>query len=278
MKADIRGISYNYEHFGQGEPLLLLHGFTGSMDTWRFFSDALPNKYHLIFVDIIGHGKTDCPTQPERYTMSEVVEDLVALLDLLHLSKAHVLGYSMGGRLALNFACQFPERVLSLMLESASPGLKSEEERRLRREHDRKLAESILEEGITSFVDRWETLALFASQDQLPEQKRKALRKQRLANNPRGLACSLIGMGTGAQPSRWSQLSFLSMPVLLITGDQDLKFCKIAEEMKTRLSRAEWQVVKNSGHAVHLEQAKLYPELIADFVTRHSPGIQKEDK
>ncbi|MCO7125727.1 2-succinyl-6-hydroxy-2,4-cyclohexadiene-1-carboxylate synthase [Sporolactobacillus shoreicorticis] len=266
MKAELRGVVYHYELKGSGVPLLLLHGFTGSMETWHFLEELMIKNYQLIFVDIIGHGQTDCPKDAQRYSIIEVANDLKALLDLLGLDRVHILGYSMGGRLALTFACLFPERILSLILESSSPGLKTEEERYERRLHDRNLAESICARGIHAFVDYWEQIPLFHSQKKLPMRKRAVLHNQRLSNQTTGLSNSLIGMGTGSQPSWWDHLPSLLVPVLLMTGSVDSKFCSIASEMHDRLPNAKWRVIPNAGHTVHLEQQRLFSQCVHTFV------------
>ncbi|MET1249681.1 2-succinyl-6-hydroxy-2,4-cyclohexadiene-1-carboxylate synthase [Sporolactobacillus sp. STCC-11] len=277
MKAELRGVIYHYERKGTGEPLLFLHGFTGSMETWHFLEARLARDYQLIFVDIIGHGYSESPEDSRRYAINEVAKDLLTLLDLLNLDKVHLIGYSMGGRLALTFACLFPERIATLILESSSPGLKTEAERMARRLRDQKLAESICEDGIPAFVNRWENLELFDSQKHLPESRRSALREQRLSNQSIGLSRSLIGMGTGAQPSWWEHLSTLQIPVLLITGALDVKFCKIASELRDRLPNADWQVVPVAGHAVHLEQPSDYQKRIHTFIQCHALRLREEN-
>ncbi|MFT8309585.1 MAG: 2-succinyl-6-hydroxy-2,4-cyclohexadiene-1-carboxylate synthase [Sporolactobacillus sp.] len=275
MKAELRGVVYHYELKGSGVPLLLLHGFTGSVETWRFLEDVMLKDYQLILVDIIGHGQTGCPKDAQRYSITETAKDMNALLELLEFERVHVLGYSMGGRLALSFACLFPERISSLILESSSPGLKTEVERRERRLHDKELADSIRKHGIPAFVSRWEQLALFDSQRKLSQRKRAVLRAQRLSNQPIGLSNSLIGMGTGAQPSWWGHLSSLRFPILLITGSIDNKFCMIASEMHDRMPNAEWQVVPNAGHAVHLEQPFLFSQYVHIFVQNHTSDFKR---
>lgn len=276
MMKKVRGVRYYYERTGSGTPLLLLHGFTGSTTTWAFLKEQLASRCLLIAVDLIGHGKTEKPADPKRYAMAETVHDLAALLDELHLDRIHVLGYSMGGRCALSFACMHPERVESLMIESASPGLEDEEHRRERRTHDRKLADFILRNGVEAFVDFWEQIALFRTQASLPPEKKQALRRQRLANDGRGLACSLIGMGTGAQPSWWARLNSLTMPVLLITGGRDDKFNRIASAMMERLPFAEWRAAEGAGHAVHLENEAAFTEQLTRFLGRTAERHARE--
>src|SRR5205807_809180 len=109
----------------------------------------------------------------------------------------------------------------------ASPGLASATEREQRRQSDSALAERIEREGVKAFIDYWEQIPLFASQNSLPREKREALREQRLNNRARGLANSLRGVGTGAQPALHARLPELNLPALLIAGELDTKFCQI---------------------------------------------------
>ena len=150
----------------------------------------------------------------------------------------------MGGRLALSYAMEYPHRVRKLILESSSPGLKTEEERKNRQIQDHKLAQFILDKGIESFVDYWENIPLFSTQKSLPEAKQQEIRKQRLQNSPTGLANSLKGMGSGAQPSWWDRLSEFEVETLLLTGSLDQKFCSIAEQMVREMKKANWMKVR----------------------------------
>lgn len=270
MILTIRGITYHIEVLGKGEPVLLLHGFTGSLGTWQFLDKTLGEYFQLIKVDLIGHGRTACPADPRRYAMGEAVNDLAALMDMLKLEKVHILGYSMGGRLALGFACTHPNRVQSLILESTSPGLSDEESRRARRNHDRKLAERIRNSGLQRFVDYWENIPLFESQKKMPQNKRDTLRNERLAGSENGLAGSLLGMGTGSQPSFWNDLESFSFPVFLITGQLDEKFCRIADRMRKHFKKADWQVIHSVGHAVHLENNLVFSQIVIKFLMAHA--------
>ncbi|MFC4075924.1 2-succinyl-6-hydroxy-2,4-cyclohexadiene-1-carboxylate synthase [Salinithrix halophila] len=267
MDWKVGGVKYRVEEQGSGPPLLLLHGFTGGAVNWEPFVPAWSLRFRVIRVDLIGHGETDSPGDPARYSMESVVADLVGILDSLGVKKTDLLGYSMGGRLALSLATTHPERVQRLMLESSSPGLKTREEREERIRRDEALADRIETDGIRAFVDAWEQIPLFASQRFLPEEVRRKLREQRLANHPRGLANSLRGMGTGAQPSWWASLDRLTLPVLLIKGEWDAKFCRIAEEMKDKLADARMETVKGAGHAVHVEQPRRFERIVLDFLT-----------
>src|SRR5688572_27719695 len=118
----VRGIELNVEVAGDGPALLLLHGFTGDISTWEPFLDAW-KAFKTIRVDIVGHGASDAPADSSRYSMDEAVEDLTAVLDQLGVEKTALVGYSMGGRVALHLALAAPERISALILESASPGI-----------------------------------------------------------------------------------------------------------------------------------------------------------
>ncbi len=259
-------IHLNAEVRGAGPPLLLLHGFTGSARTWDDHLPALGSRFTAIALDVIGHGLSDSPPDPERYRMERAVEDVLALLDLLGHERAAALGYSMGGRLALHLALAAPERVTSLVLESASPGIASADEREARIRSDAELADSIERDGVEAFVDRWERNPLFASQDALPRELREELRRQRLRNDVSGLANSLRGMGAGAQRPLHDELSHVQCPTLLLAGELDPKYRALAEEMARGMSNARAVIVPDAGHAVHLERSGEFDRIVAEFL------------
>ncbi len=266
MDLLIDEIRYQVEVCGEGFPFIQLHGFTGDSSTWTSFYDRWGKHSTLITPDIIGHGKTESPEDLQRYKIESVAHDLTTMLDELGINQVDMLGYSMGGRLALTFALLFPNRVRRLVLESTSPGLATKQEQELRCLKDAELANYILERGIKSFVDYWEDIPLFQTMKRLPIEVQKRVRAQRLNNSSKGLANSLLGMGTGSQPSWWSQLDQLACPVLLLTGEEDKKFCHIAEGMIKSLKNGSWLTIENSGHAIHVEQPEKFGTIVSDFL------------
>lgn len=266
MIYKINSLEYNVNIVGSGPPLLLLHGFTGSLATWDPFIPKFSTDYMTISVDLMGHGQTDAPTHPERYSIENAADDLVELLNQLNVEKCHLLGYSMGGRLALMLACRYPARIQSLMLESSSPGLKTDRERRERVESDAKLANFIEQAGIEAFIHHWENIPLFQTQKRVRLEEKARLRSLRLQNSIRGLANSLRGMGTGAQPSLWTCLPTLSMPILLITGALDTKYVSIAKQIDEQVKRAKLAIVDDAGHTVHFEKKDRFSKLVLDFL------------
>jgi 2-succinyl-6-hydroxy-2,4-cyclohexadiene-1-carboxylate synthase len=268
MQIKVNDLTYHVEVCGEGFPLLLLHGFTGDSSTWTPFCPVWGKHSKLIIPDIIGHGETELTEDINRFKIESAAEDLIFLLDQLEIEQIDLLGYSMGGRLALTLAIVYPERVRKLILESASPGLKTNEERMLRRMKDEELANFINDRGIVSFVDYWEAIPLFSTMNSLPISIKESIREQRLSNSAQGLANSLLGMGTGSQASWWEKLDLLSCEVLLLTGEKDEKFCKIAEKMVDGMRKASWIVMNDCGHAIHVEQKEKFGTIVSDFLSK----------
>lgn len=262
----IREMNYHVEMRGSGSPLLLLHGFTGSSQNWASQLEFFSQQFLTIAPDLPGHGKTESPADLSRYSIEHTAEDIVTLLKNLTQEPVHLVGYSMGGRLALYLALKYPQVFRSGILESASPGLESPEARLERRLSDEQLALRIEQNGIPDFVDYWERLPLFDSQKNLPEQVRQNLKNQRLNNHPGGLANSLRGMGTGVQPSLWEKLQQLHLPTLLLTGELDSKFTQIARQMQARLPHAQHTIIPSAGHTIHLEQPELFNRTVLEFL------------
>lgn len=263
---EIAEMRYYIEEVGSGESVVLLHGFTGSSANWRLVMERLAGSFRVLAIDLTGHGRSDAPTEIERYAMPNIANDLGQLLRQLNAIPAHWLGYSMGGRLALYIAVNHPQWVRSLILESASPGLQDAAERAARRQQDEALANRIESEGIVSFVNQWEKIPLFASQEQLTAEARTALRAGRLANSACGLANSLRGMGTGAQPSLWERLGMIDKPTLLVAGEMDDKYVALNQQMAEVIPDATLRIANGAGHTVHLERTDEYGEWVLAFL------------
>jgi 2-succinyl-6-hydroxy-2,4-cyclohexadiene-1-carboxylate synthase len=265
MLLNLAGTSYNVETAGAGPALMLLHGFTGSSAAWAHVQPELAARFRLLMPDLLGHGRSGSPSDPARYRMEYCVEDLIAILDAMDVRRAHLLGYSMGGRVALAAALERPDRFASLTLESASPGLATAAERAARVAGDSALADLVEREGVPAFVARWERMPLFASQERLPQAVRERLRAQRLLNHPTGLANSLRGLGTGVQPPLWERLVELRMPCLIIAGELDEKFTDIGRRMAAAIWGSRLAVAGGAGHTVHLEQPEAFTRLVVEF-------------
>jgi 2-succinyl-6-hydroxy-2,4-cyclohexadiene-1-carboxylate synthase len=272
----IDGLRLNVEEHGAGAPLLLLHGFTGSAETWSAFARHAP--FRTLAVDLPGHGRSDSPRDAAPYSIDRTVEHLLSLLALRGIERLFVLGYSMGGRIALHLALAAPERVTALCLESASPGIEDASRREARVASDAALADLIEREGVTAFVDRWEQTPLFASQKHLPSAVRAALREQRLRNSAIGLANSLRAAGAARQRPLWERLPELTMPVLLLAGALDTAYCEVMRRMAGSLPHANLVVVPEAGHAVHLEAPAAFNTAVLPFFTNLEQKERDHDR
>jgi 2-succinyl-6-hydroxy-2,4-cyclohexadiene-1-carboxylate synthase len=260
------GVQQRGDALKSGAALVMLHGFTGSAAGWgRQLDDLAGYSLRVIALDLLGHGLSDAPDEPLRYTIERSQQDILAALQELGVSKgqAILLGYSMGGRIALYTA--FSGFFRALILESASAGLDDPIEREQRRVSDEVLAVSIERDGVQAFVDRWEKLPLFASQETLPLERRDTLHRLRLQNRAAGLAQSLRGVGLGAQPSLYARLPTLHIPAMLIAGELDTKFTMIARKMAQLLPKSQLCIIPGAGHTVHLERPEEFLSLVGDF-------------
>ena len=266
LTADVRGIqiSYTMTNPDANGSIVFLHGFTGNTSSWEPVVKLLPKDINCISIDLMGHGSTEASSIPERYRMNEQLLDLEEFFSAIQLTSFSLVGYSMGGRIALAYALRHPQQVKNLLLESASPGLKALEEQQLRRQADDQLADWIEQDGLESFIDFWENISLFESQKSLSNEKQHEIRSERLAQSTVGLANSLRGMGTGQQPSYWTKLDKLEMPVYLVTGEYDTKFTKIAEDMVKIFKDGSHLQVSSVGHAIHVENPVQFATIIME--------------
>jgi 2-succinyl-6-hydroxy-2,4-cyclohexadiene-1-carboxylate synthase len=233
--------------------VVFLHGFTHTGRSWDPVVTALGERYTAIAPDIRGHGDE---TDARPVTLEAVVADIGALVP----GRYTLVGYSMGGRIALHVAFADPERVERLVLIGASPGLADRDERARRRAEDEALADEIERSKIDEFATRWAGTPVLAG---LPPQIAAATHADRLRSTPTGLARALRGLGTGALPPLWDHLGELAAPVNLIVGGRDHKFQAIAAQMAARIPHARRDVIADIGHAVHLEA----PAAVASTIT-----------
>jgi 2-succinyl-6-hydroxy-2,4-cyclohexadiene-1-carboxylate synthase len=263
------GCGLRIEVSGSGPALLLLHGFTGSIEAWPAAALApLAPHFRLVRVDLLGHGGSSRCADPARYALDEQLSDLCRVLDALDVESAVWAGYSMGGRLALGAAALRPDRVRALVLESASPGLAGEAERRERARADEAWAERLLTDDLDRFVEQWMSQPLFASQqERLPAAMIDRERERRLRNDPASLSASLRGFGTGIQPSLWDRLAGITAPALLLTGERDAKFRDIAQRMARAMPHARTATIARCGHTLHLESPREWGTEVLRFCT-----------
>lgn len=247
----------------EATPVVILHGFTGSTESMRGVVAELCETRTTVCVDLVGHGCSDAPEDIAAYSMSRCAEQLSCVLDALALERPHLLGYSMGGRVALFFCTAYPERARSALLVGASAGLVDPEARHVRVGEDEALADRILAAGLEAFVSEWMAKPIFASQARLGDAYLAKSRAERLRNRPHGLALSLRGMGTGAMAPL--ELAGLKVPTCFVAGSEDEKFCAMARAYGERLPNSRFEIVADAGHAAHLENQEAFGRVARRF-------------
>jgi len=235
------------------QTLVLLHGFTQTRQSWRRTIAALGGRYRALAPDLPGHGQA-AERRPASFAAC------AAYVRALAGDRFTLVGYSMGGRIALYTALTLPQHVERLVLVGASPGIADAAEREERRRADAALADRIEAIGVEAFATEWGSQDLFAGQS---ERVAAAAHADRLRNTADGLAAALRGLGTGVMPPLWDRLGELAMPVTLVAGERDAKFRAIAGRMSGAIQDCHVVVIDGGGHAVQLEQ----PELVAAAIT-----------
>jgi len=175
---------------------------------------------------------------------------------------ATYVGYSMGARLCLTAALAHPQQVKCLILISGTAGIENKDERLARVVSDEELAMRIEQNGVTNFIDSWLALPIFSGLTTLNNQ-----REIRLCNTATALASSLRLCGAGKQQPTWSRLKDLTMPVLIVAGENDKKFVELALRLTTAIGdNAKLQIIEKSGHTPHLEQPQRFLDVVNEFL------------
>jgi len=216
-------------------------------------------------IDLVGHGDADAPLNDRAYAADAMV---AAALDGIRGAAVPsiVVGYSMGGRVALRLALDHPEVVGGLVLIGANPGIDDPTARSERIARDRALAARIETRGIAWFCDHWESVPAIRTQQAIPDAVRLPMQARRRLNRPAGLAGALRGFGQGAVKPVWDRLESIWQPTLLLTGGTDQPYGEIAERMAARMPSAIHRVLDGAGHCAHLEATPAAAAAIADFV------------
>lgn len=253
---------------GSGDPVMVIHGFTGSGKAMTPLVDRL-DGVRRVAVDLPGHGRSPAPEDPAHYSVEAMAESVARRAAATPDAPCHVVGYSMGGRVALALAVVHPQACRSLTLISATAGMTGEAERARRRQADEALADRIETFGLDQFIEDWLALPMWDTlRASLSASEWEASRRQRRSCDPVGLANSLRSGGTGSMVPLWDRLADLDVPTLVVCGELDTPFVEIGRRMSELLPNSELAVLPGVGHAVHLETPDLCAETVADFIHR----------
>lgn len=247
-------------------PIVLLHGFTGSPASWdavlRRPGALTPADARTLTPALLGHDGTPGPAGVESF--DDELDRLAGEIRAPGLAAAHLVGYSMGGRLALGLLDRHPDLFASATLVGASPGLADPAEREARAARDEEWARLLDEEGLDSFVAAWEAVPLFETQARLPRDVLDHQRGIRRSHDPRGLARSLRVAGLARMPDYRPRLDRMTVPIRLVVGERDARFRALADEMAARLPAASLTLVPDAGHNVILERPAEIAALIRE--------------
>lgn len=243
-------------------PLVLLHGFTGSPESWRWVREHLPSEQRVVALCMLGHSGCEASGV---HGFVEEVDRLAAIIRRVGAGGAHIAGYSMGARLTLGLIARHEGLFERATLIGVNPGLESDDARRERIEADDRWVSLLLTQGLCGFEKAWSQQPIFESQHLLPEPVRRQQRHDRLGHAPDGLARSLKTVGLGQMPSHWQALAQLDLPVHLVVGEKDSKFRSLAERAVETLESGRLSVVEGAGHNLILEQPELVARLLTDF-------------
>jgi len=263
------GIETCVDRLGSGSPLILLHGFTGSIDSMAALAARLAEHHMVISIDLVGHGGSAKPSGPAGSDMTVAVGQVIDVASGLD-RPPHLVGYSMGGRVGLSALVAHPDGFRSACVIAAHPGIEDAADRATRRAADDRLADAIEAQGIGWFVDQWMAKPIFGSQLPLGQAHLAEARRQRLRNDPVGLANSLRGMGTGAQPPTWGKLRNVPIPLRYVAGALDTKFVDIGRRLVSTMPNADLVEIADAGHAAHEEQ----PGVVAGAILDHTSGSE----
>ncbi len=248
-----------YEIAGQGEPIVFIHGVTLDMSMWNDQMPALTQQSTVVRYDARGFGQSSLPL--EQYTHHD---DLNALLDVLGFPSAHICGLSMGGGIALRFACTYPERVRSLIVvDSVLPGSPFSKETgdRLRAVYN-----AARENGLDAARESWLTHPLFEPAIERPE---VAHRLSAMVGRYSGWHWLNHEPAVELVPPVAERLKQISVPTLVILGERDLAdFHAYAHRMTEEIPGAELAVIPNAGHMANMEAPEAFNEVLVEFLSR----------
>ncbi len=261
-----------YTKIGHGKPVVLLHGFAQSHYTWNYFSKlsedhGLLENYALYYIDLIGHGKSIKPNIQIAYSMQNMVDSLHSLIKKLNLQNYILLGYSLGGRVAMHYTLKYAAEVRALILESSSFGIADQQQRAVRKKQDENLAYEIETKGIAFFEQYWSNLPLFASQKLLPPSEQENIKNSRLCNCPQALAHTLRMTGQGSLEYVRDDFFNLNIPTLYICGELDEKYMVLAKSLLNDANKhLQVNIIENAGHNTHAEQSHVFFDLVKKFI------------
>jgi len=267
------GISLYYEETGSGAPVVFVHEFAGDFRSWEPQVRYFARRYRSITYNARGWPPSEVPEDPARYSQARAADDIRAVLDALNIDKAHIVGLSMGGFATLHFGLNYPDRALSLVVAGCGYGAEKSEREKFRAEATT-IAAFLEEKGMAAFAEAYSTgptRVQFENKDPRGHEELKAmLAEHSNIGSARTQACV-----QRERPSLYDledKLSALTVPTLIVTGDEDWPCLAPGIFMKRVIRSAGLLILPNTGHAINLEEPALFNQSIADFLAQVQAG------
>lgn len=254
MKITTDSFKY-YINVRQSDPdlpyLLMFHGFMGRGMSFKPLVNSLKPFCNPVTVDLAGHGRTTSPEDPEYYSAERQIAHWESILNQLELENLFIYGYSMGGRLAFQLLASYPERFSGALIESAHCGIFSEAEREKRKEKDEERAAEMINH-FDEFIEDWQKMPLFYApgSDSSDGHYEEIMRKQK----PELLRASLLGFGAGSMPPVCNKLTDIELPVTLLAGEYDKKYCRILSDISKLNPGFTFVKAEGAAHRVHRDR------------------------
>ncbi|WP_348633895.1 2-succinyl-6-hydroxy-2,4-cyclohexadiene-1-carboxylate synthase [Shewanella sp. WXL01] len=242
--------------------LVLVHGFLGAKEDWLACMPILSQQFHCICVDLPGHGQSRA--QLPTPGLEAAAQAIIATLSSLQCHQFHLVGYSLGGRIALHIAKLFPHKLLSLTLESAHPGLTDDKQRDERLNADKQWAEKLQRLPIVQFLQLWYQRGVFSD---LTEDEVAKLIAKRSNNNNQALLNCYLATSLGHQQDCRNVISQLKQPCHIIVGQHDQKFSKLAKQWQTE-QPLNVISVEHAGHNIHSLQPQLFSQQLLKLLNK----------
>jgi 2-succinyl-6-hydroxy-2,4-cyclohexadiene-1-carboxylate synthase len=242
--------------------LVMLHGFLGSQADWQSIIAHLTEHFYCVCVDLPGHGNSPAMSLPTP-GFEQIVEHIQTAIDSLSIEKYHLLGYSLGGRIALHLARDHADKLLSLCVESCHPGLENAEVKLLRGKSDLDWSHKLASLPINEFLSLWYQQGVFA---ELSSEARQQLINKRSHNNIAGLLSIYLPSSLAEQANLWDLPNLINIPCHYIVGSDDSKFLALATRWQ-QVAPIKLHALELAGHNVHLAAPIDYSRQLIQLLT-----------
>jgi pimeloyl-ACP methyl ester carboxylesterase len=266
-KAPVNGVNLYYEVTGSGYPLIFAHEFAGDYRSWEPQVRYFARRYQVITYNARGYPPSDVPDDINAYSQAQAAEDIVGLLQHLHISQAHIVGLSMGGYAVLHVGLSHPAVARSLVIAGCGYGSVANERERFQQDSG-KVAERLQREGMGAVAEVYSkgpTRVQFEDKD--PRGWRE-FAEQLGEHSAVGAALTLLGV-QGRRPSVYSleaQMRQMQVPTLIMTGDEDEPCLEPGLFMKRTIPTAGLLVIPKSGHTINIEEPEAFNSAVSDFL------------